>query len=147
MIAVLKRSSDNSNNICVISVLAFFYFPLLFKLRFSWFLLWNDFFKLYLDMLGIKLWNYGSYWNLLFQQASSSITLAGEGTGSQFQSPLITPKRGEGPSQWAGWGWKSELPTGTLLTGVRVGLVFPMMLSRSWVVFVENCSGLLGWLS
>ena len=37
--------------------------------------------------------------NLLVLQASSSITLAGEGTGSQFQSPLITPKGGEGPSQ------------------------------------------------
>lgn len=44
MIAVLNCSSDNSNNICVISVLAFFCFPCSFKLRFSWFLLWHDFF-------------------------------------------------------------------------------------------------------
>lgn len=57
--AALKSSSDSSN-ICVTSVLASVVFSLKFK--FLCFLIWQViFFYLDLDILGIMLWNSGSY--------------------------------------------------------------------------------------
>lgn len=68
MIAALKFLLDNSN-FWIISMLVFIGYLFSFELKIYWFLIWHAILDCILAFLGIKWWDSGFCWNLLFYQA------------------------------------------------------------------------------